>query len=615
MVNQFRVENSPWPGRPDRGTQTASLELTFVPPEGSRFALPGSINWFQTVRTNSRGGSEPVSSADEYPIHPPVAFVDGYLDTGPDRQRAQFWNAAAHTFHDYPARDNLADRLTTWQAQTSCVGITEQGNERLITLSWGFTIDQRGRGREIPLTPIRSPSPYHLQKFGELPHQHPQEEQRPRAGGKGPQRSDVYSSTDNDMKKEYPNRRFLTVHLIRIKPIRIDQTRFLTAPLAGSAITSHAWLAAFLGLAVLFAPSPARPFAPTERPANDWLRPPDRQPLAKSPSQALVDQANAKAERGDQAGALRDLEQALQADPNNFWAYISRGLIYLRMGDYGKVIVDATNAIAINPANSDNWSPYNMRAMAYYLKRQFREAAQDWQAAQQFALPPRFLPINLYSRCDALRLSGDLPAAIADCSESIRLAPSPEAYDNRGMVYAQQGNHAQALSDFKTAARGFGTRASYAELDAVVRRILEMQSVIGKLSLPVPKSWQFPQVIDLARTITPRNRAGRPFDRDGLAYSLEQLNALPVLTLSPAELQNYADIVTHAFPDAAFIRTTSLMSCGTIPADQLNTTAIANLAFVSLQAKCPANRAEAAICLQELLTIWRQRQAPAQGTP
>jgi hypothetical protein len=57
------------------------------------------------------------------------------------------------------------------------------------------------------------------------------------------------------------------------------------------------------------------------------------------------------------------------------------------------------------------------------------------------------------------------------------------------------------------------------------------------------------------------------------------------------------------------------MSCGTIPADQLNTTAIANLAFVSLQAKCPANRAEAAICLQELLTIWRQRQAPAQGTP
>lgn len=179
VVNYFRVEHSPWPGRPDRATQTASIELTFVPPGGSRFSAPGSINWFQTVRTNSRGGSEPVRPADDYPIHPPVAFVDGYLDTGPDRQRAQFWNAAATTFRDNPGRDNLADRLTTWQAETSCVGITAQGNECLMTLSWGFTIDQGGRGQEIPLTPVRSPSPHHLRKFSELPHQPPREEQRP----------------------------------------------------------------------------------------------------------------------------------------------------------------------------------------------------------------------------------------------------------------------------------------------------------------------------------------------------------------------------------------------------------------------------------------------------
>jgi hypothetical protein len=178
VVNHFQVENSPWPGVPDRARQTASLELTFVPPVSSRFAAPASINWFQTVRTNSRGGSEPVRPADEYPIDPPVAFVDGYLDTGPDRQRAQFWNIAATTFRDHPARDNLPDRVITWRAETSCIGITEQENERLITLTWGFTIDQRGRGREIPLTSVRSPSPYHLQKFRELPHQRPQEEPR-----------------------------------------------------------------------------------------------------------------------------------------------------------------------------------------------------------------------------------------------------------------------------------------------------------------------------------------------------------------------------------------------------------------------------------------------------
>lgn len=172
-MNNFQVENSPWPGYRDRARQTASLELTFVPTGGSRFAAHGSINWFQTVRTNSRGGSEPVRPEDEYPIHPPVEFVDGYLDRGPDRQRAQFWNAPAFTFRDRPGRDNLPDRITVWQAETSCVGITARGNERLITFSWGFTIDQRGRGQETPLTTTSSPSPYHMQKFGELPRQGP----------------------------------------------------------------------------------------------------------------------------------------------------------------------------------------------------------------------------------------------------------------------------------------------------------------------------------------------------------------------------------------------------------------------------------------------------------
>jgi peptidoglycan hydrolase-like protein with peptidoglycan-binding domain len=162
VVTKFQVENAPF--APNRAIQSAWLDLEFVPNEGSRFARPGSINWFQTVRTNSRGGTQPVPPEDEYPIHPPVEFVDGSLD----KQRAHFWGPPAFKFHDIPGRENLRDRKTLWRAETSCVGITAQGLDRLLTFTWGFTIDRIGRGNEIPLTTTESPSTYHMQKFGEL---------------------------------------------------------------------------------------------------------------------------------------------------------------------------------------------------------------------------------------------------------------------------------------------------------------------------------------------------------------------------------------------------------------------------------------------------------------
>jgi hypothetical protein len=80
-----------------------------------------------------------------------------------------------------------------------------------------------------------------------------------------------------------------------------------------------------------------------------------------------------------------------------------------------------------------------------------------------------------------------------------------------------------------------------------------------------------------------------------------------VASLTASELQKYADIVTHAYPDAAFLRTVSVKGCSVISADELNPTALANVAYISLQAKIPTNRAEAASCLKQLQDVWRQR--------
>jgi len=369
----------------------------------------------------------------------------------------------------------------------------------------------------------------------------------------------------------------------------------------------HRWVARSLWLGVFSILLPGAPSLATGRPAIVQLRPAENGLLTQSTSQRLVDQANQKEEKGDRPGALRDLEQALQADPRNFWAYMARAGIRLQMQEYQGVIADTTSAIELNPRNPDNWSPYNLRAMAHYLLKQYTEAAQDYELAMQFKLPRELLHLTLFSRGDALRLAGDLDGSIADCTKSIQLFPTPEAHDNRGMAHAQKGDIDLALADYRTAARGFRARGDTTNLDAVVDRVLGLQAGIANIRLLAPRSWQFPGVIESARKLSPRNLDGRAFDQSGLAYPLGQIEALPVASMPPSELQKYADIVTHAFPDASFLRSLSSVTCRDIPPDQLNTTAIANVAYISLQAKFPSNREEAARCLKELQGVWRRQ--------
>ena len=70
--------------------------------------------------------------------------------------------------------------------------------------------------------------------------------------------------------------------------------------------------------------------------------------------------------------------------------------------------------------------------------------------------------------------------------------------------------------------------------------------------IPEPESWKFPDVVEYARKITPRNVEGKLFNTFGLVYSNDELKNLSLETMSPEELQKYADVVTHAYPDAVY---------------------------------------------------------------
>lgn len=113
--------------------------------------------------------------------------------------------------------------------------------------------------------------------------------------------------------------------------------------------------------------------------------------------------------------------------------------------------------------------------------------------------------------------------------------------------------------------------------------------------IPRPDSWAFPDIVESARAISPTNLEGRPFNQFGMAYSTSELEKLNVVDMSAEKLQVYADIVTHAYPDAVFEQMPG--SCAAFPLDQFNETAIAGMAYISIHAVEEGNRKRARECL------------------
>jgi hypothetical protein len=129
------------------------------------------------------------------------------------------------------------------------------------------------------------------------------------------------------------------------------------------------------------------------------------------------------------------------------------------------------------------------------------------------------------------------------------------------------------------------------------------------VEVPEPPSWMFPEVVTAARARCPKNIEGLRFDEHGLAYTTREIDELPVLSMTPEQLQRYADVVTYAYPDASFRRGTP--DCDAVPLEYVQSSALANLAFMSLNAVLPETREQASRCLQRL--IERLRSEAHQG--
>ena len=188
-----------------------------------------------------------------------------------------------------------------------------------------------------------------------------------------------------------------------------------------------------------------QPAQPTQAPAKPPAQVQANQPAPDSASLAQNSGRCANADKSVQPDAsISGCNVVIQETAKNLAAaYFFRGAAYVARNDFDRAIADYTQAIAINPNDSDY---INSRAALYELKNDMPRAMADYDKAIQ--LNPK--SVYAYNNRGAnFQRKGDYARASADYGEVIRLQPNNvDAWAARCWVRAAGGREVQqALSD------------------------------------------------------------------------------------------------------------------------------------------------------------------------
>ena len=156
----------------------------------------------------------------------------------------------------------------------------------------------------------------------------------------------------------------------------------------------------------------------------------------------------ARLAKGNKDGAMADYNEAIRLDPKLALAYYNRGIARQEKGDQDGAIADYSEAIRLDP----NYAPaYNNRGTVRQEKGDQDGEMADYNEA--IRLDPKLAPAY-YNRGQARRAKGDQDGAIADYSEAIRLDPKDATvYRNRGIARQEKGNMDGAIADYTEAIR------------------------------------------------------------------------------------------------------------------------------------------------------------------
>jgi tetratricopeptide (TPR) repeat protein len=155
----------------------------------------------------------------------------------------------------------------------------------------------------------------------------------------------------------------------------------------------------------------------------------------------------AKAKEGHEAEALADFEAAVKAG-GSWRAIHNRGVSYAATGRVDLALRDLDRAIELNPDYPNAW--FN-RGELKYKQGDFAAAAVDYSSALK--LNPKD-SATLNGRGHALYRLERFGEALRDYGEAIKIDPdNPAALINRADVYSDIGQYSEAAKDYRAAIR------------------------------------------------------------------------------------------------------------------------------------------------------------------
>lgn len=197
-----------------------------------------------------------------------------------------------------------------------------------------------------------------------------------------------------------------------------------------------------------------------DKPAPVALKPPT--PKTTQPTQPTLNagdfylSAIDKNHRGDNAGALKDLNRAIQINPKLAEAYSDRAAIRVQLGDRKGALSDLDQAIRLNPQLA---TAYAYRGVYRAIEGNFSGADSD--VNQALKLQPELgyasRGIVRWYRDDLQGAQADLDAALAKQSQFNEAA---DIHYSRGILRWQLGNKFGSMEDFNQA---IALRPKYAE--------------------------------------------------------------------------------------------------------------------------------------------------------
>ena len=142
--------------------------------------------------------------------------------------------------------------------------------------------------------------------------------------------------------------------------------------------------------------------------------------------------------------SLKDLNIAVQLEPNESKTYESLGNAYGSINQLDKALSFYKKAIELDPKKA---SLYFNRAVVFSQQRKFSEAFQDYQKALDLGQELySILPNRAFANMEA----GNLDAALADYNSLIQYNPNNlRFYLFRGKLYFKRTNFAAAIQDFQ----------------------------------------------------------------------------------------------------------------------------------------------------------------------